>query len=62
MKVTNIPLPKKRLFPALAFVEFVENELKPLPEMPTIVKGRLKAFPRANICVNQTEMIPEVIA
>lgn len=56
-KVTPIPLPKKRLFPGLAYVEYVENDLKPLPEMPTIVKGRIRAFPRSGISLNETDVL-----
>ena len=48
MKVTMIPYAKRRIQPILAYAEFVENNLLPLPEMPVIVKGRLKAFPRGS--------------
>ena len=56
-KVTKLPLPKKKLFPNLAYVEYVGNNLQPLPEMPTIIKGRLKAFPRSGIISNQSELM-----
>ena len=56
-KITPIQVPKKRLFPLLAYVEYVENNLKPLPEMPTIVKGRLKAFPRSGIIGNGSDVV-----
>jgi len=56
-KVTKLPLPKKKLFPNLAYVEYVGNNLQPLPEMPTIIKGRLKAFPRSGIISDQSELM-----
>lgn len=54
VKITEIPLPKMR-YPLLAYAEFVDNGLKPLPEMPSIVNRRLKAFPRSGLIVNDDD-------
>ena len=51
VKITEIPLPKMR-YPLLAYAEFVDNGQKPLPEMPSIVNGCLKPFPRSGLIVN----------
>ena len=54
VKITEIPLPKMR-YPLLAYAEFVDNGLKPLPEMPSIVNGHLKPFPRSGLIMNDDD-------
>ena len=56
-KVTPIPLPEKKLFPNLAYIEYIGNDLKPIPEMPTIVKGKIKGCPRPGIVANEVDLV-----
>eukprot|EP00794_Sanderia_malayensis_P010968 gene10968-12130_t len=55
VKITPIPFAEKRNYPRLAYAEFVESNLEPLPVMPEIVKGRLKAFPRDDLIIDELD-------
>lgn len=55
VKVTCIPYPAKRRYPRMAYVEFVDNNLPPLPRLPEVVDGTLVTFPRISTKV-ETEI------
>ncbi|XP_028400166.1 uncharacterized protein LOC114523443 [Dendronephthya gigantea] len=46
VKVTPIPYPVKRHYPRMAYVEFIDNDLPPIPKLPELTKGKLVTFPR----------------
>ena len=46
VKVTPIPYPTKRRYPRMAYVEFVDNDLPPIPRLPEVIDGTFVTFPR----------------
>ncbi len=62
MKVTPVTHQKKQIYPPLAYAEFVEGDLKPLPVMPTLFKGRLKPYPRNNMIDTELDIVKPVNA
>lgn len=46
MKVSRIPNQPRKIYPWLAYVEYNENSLPPLPVLPIIENGKIKGRPR----------------
>lgn len=44
VRIVKIPHPPNSIYPRMAFVEFVDNELPPLPELPVIEGGRVRVY------------------
>ena len=46
VKITPIPHPVKRRYPRMAYAEFVDNDLPPIPRLPEVIDGTFVTFPR----------------
>ena len=46
VKIIPIPYPSKRRYPRMAYVEFVDNKLPPIPRLPEIIDGNIVTYPR----------------
>lgn len=44
--MTPIPYLKKRRYPRMAYVEFVDNDLPLIPRLPEVIDGTFVTFPR----------------
>lgn len=57
VKITAIPCPPKSTYPRMAYVELVDNELEPLPDLPVIKKGKIVVYGK-----NDDSEVKEAIA
>ena len=44
VQITAIPYPPKSAYPRMAYVELVDNELEPLPNLPMIREGKIVVY------------------
>ena len=44
VRIVKIPHPPNSIYPRMAYVEFVDNKLPPMPELPVIEGGRMRVY------------------
>jgi len=44
VKITPIPSPPKSAYPKMAYVELIDNNLEPIPDLPVIKEGKMVVY------------------